>query len=676
MKYKIPLIVLILVLIIGAGTILISQGKDVEIQSDEKILDLELVAEGFVSPVDLVSAYDGTDRLFVVDRVGQIRIIENGVLLSEPFLDLGDKIVELRERYDERGFLGLAFHPNFKENGRFFVYYSAPLQASAPEDWDHTSHLSEFKVSSNNINIADPSSEKILLRVDQPQMNHDGGQILFGPDNYLYVGLGDGGGADDVDLGHPEIGNGQDTYTFLGSILRLDVSQEGKYSIPADNPFIVTGGLPEIYAYGFRNPFKFSFDGERLFVADVGQNLFEEVHIVKKGKNYGWNLMEGNHCFNPDSPDEVLTDCDVEGLEPAILEYPHSGGSVFGTAIIGGFVYRGMAIPELYGKYVFADWSESFAVAKGKILVASQNGEKWEIEKLIPLNTFILSLGQDSEGELYVLTSNNLGPFGNTGKVFKLVSKSQHWGCQESEVIEGECVLVKENNVGLFMQDLDSRVDFEEVNTTDLKGFYVEPKGEGEYPGVVMIHEWWGLNENIKYMAKLLASEGYKVFAIDLYGEVAETSERAGELAGEIRNNQEKAIEEMRRAVTYLENQGITSIASMGWCFGGGESLQLSLNHELDATVIYYGQLTNDLDELSFITWPVLGIFGEEDTSITPEIVNSFEDSLNELGIENEIYIYPNVGHAFANPSGSRYAEEETKDAWQKTTDFLEKHLK
>lgn len=248
-----------------------------------------------------------------------------------------------------------------------------------------------------------------------------------------------------------------------------------------------------------------------------------------------------------------------------------------------------------------------------------------------------------------------------------------HIGCQEGEIDdEGVCVLAEENNAQLFEQNLDEYVDSKDVEG----GFLAMPKEEGEYPGVVMIHEWWGLNDNIKEMAKLLAKEGYIVYAVDLYGEVATESNRARELATSVRQNPKKAIEDMKKGVSYLNQSGAKKIASIGWCFGGQQSLQLSLNEKLDATVIYYGQLIDDKEQLKNIEGPVLGIFGEEDSSITVDSVKSFEAALNELGVENQIHIYPGVGHAFANPSGSNYAAEETIDAWDKTLKFLDDNLK
>jgi carboxymethylenebutenolidase len=246
-----------------------------------------------------------------------------------------------------------------------------------------------------------------------------------------------------------------------------------------------------------------------------------------------------------------------------------------------------------------------------------------------------------------------------------------HIGCQESEIIDGECVIAEENNADLFGQDLSS------IQTQELEiGFLAKPEVEGDYPGIIMIHEWWGLNDNIKEMAKIMANEGYVVLAVDLYGEVAEDSTKARELATSVRENPSEAVADMKKAISYLKEQGVTSLGSIGWCFGGQQSLAISLNDNLGATVIYYGHLIDDKEQLDNINWPVLGIFGEEDSSISVESVRNFESALNDLSIDNEIHIYPEVGHAFANPSGSNYAAEETLDAWGKTVEFLNDNLK
>ncbi|MCI0393366.1 MAG: PQQ-dependent sugar dehydrogenase [Chloroflexi bacterium] len=418
---------------------------------------LELVAEGFTSPVALVSPPDDSGRLFVVDQIGLIHVIaEDGTLLEEPFLDLQASIVTLETEFDERGLLGLAFHPDYAENGRFFVYYSAPLRPEAPQDWDHTSHISELTVSADNPDVADPDSERILLQVDEPQFNHNAGGILFGPDGFLYIPLGDGGAANDNELGHVEDwydvnegGNGQDlAENLLGSILRIDVDNEGDngqpYAIPADNPFVGVEGMEstaEVWAYGFRNPFRMSFDrggDNELFVGDAGQDLWEEVSIVTAGGNYGWNVKEGTHCFSTANPGESLDECpdttpDGEPLIDPIIEYQNAnapGG--LGLVVIGGFIYRGSDLPQFEGLYIFGDWSTSFEQGDGTLLAArppSGTDKMWTMWEVAVasneggrLGAFLLAFGEDADGELYVLTTDNTGPTGNTGRVYRIVT--------------------------------------------------------------------------------------------------------------------------------------------------------------------------------------------------------------------------------------------------------------
>ncbi len=408
----------------------------------EPVIGLELIADGFTAPLALMPSGDGSGRLFVLDQVGQIWILtEDGELLDQPFLDVSNLMVGLSPSYDERGLLGLAFHPNYAENGRFFVYYSAPLRGDAPEGWDHTSHVSEFRVSEEDPNRADPNSERVILQVDQPQSNHVAGQITFGPDGYLYIPLGDGGAANDRGPGHtPELGNGQDTSNLLGSILRIDVDGGDPYGIPDENPFTGEDGRAEIYAYGLRNPYRIAFDAggeQRLFVGDVGQNLWEEVDIVTRGGNYGWNIKEGAHCFDPQAPNDPPEQCPDTGpmgqpLIAPILEYKNAnlpGG--LGRSVIGGHIYRGEALPAFQGRYIFGDWSTTGAAGDGVLLVATPpqtEGEMWPFQELSVstsdngrLNSYLLSFGQDADLEVYVLVSNSLGPSGDTGKVFKIV---------------------------------------------------------------------------------------------------------------------------------------------------------------------------------------------------------------------------------------------------------------
>src|SRR5215212_10818964 len=278
-------------------------------------IGLELIAEGFTSPVALIPANDGSHRLFVVDQTGLIWILLNGEWFEKPFFDLRERVVKLNSLYDERGLLGLAFHPDFALHGKFYVSYSAPLRADlSPDEWDHTTYISEFTVSADDPNLADPNSERVLLAMDKPGYNYEAGHIAFGPDGYLYIATGDS-------VRDPATESGkyaQDTSSLLGKILRIDVngtSDTGQnYLIPAGNPFVSGEGLPEIFAYGFRNPYRFSFDVSdagtpRLFVADVGQATMEEVSLVEPGGNYGWPIREGTTCFNAQHWDQPLESC-------------------------------------------------------------------------------------------------------------------------------------------------------------------------------------------------------------------------------------------------------------------------------------------------------------------------------------------------------------------------------
>ncbi len=400
-KNSIVSLMLIGVLLMTAFSIAGKQNED----SSPLEVNLKLVAEGLTAPVGLVPAPDNSGRLLVVDQSGVVYILtKEGKLLADPLLDLEDRMVKLQTNYDERGLLSLAFHPNYKSNGRFFVYYSAPLRASAPQDWNHTSHVSEFTVSASNPNRADPQSEKVLLQIDEPQFNHDGGQLLFGPDGYLYISVGDGGGADDEGVGHPPMGNGQDITTALGAILRIDVDNGDPYAVPSDNPFVGKEGLDEIYAYGFRNPFRMSFDAggdHQLFVGDVGQNLWEEVDIVTKGENYGWNIKEGTHCFDPQNPDQSPEECADKGsrgepLVDPILEYPHpSLPDGIGLSVIGGYVYRGASLPQFKGKYIFGDWSSATVI---EFAIPLDSGDQFD-KALKPGKTYniIVSYHQTSD---------------------------------------------------------------------------------------------------------------------------------------------------------------------------------------------------------------------------------------------------------------------------------------
>jgi len=397
------------------------------------------VASGLVSPVTLVAPPDGSGRLFIVDQAGVVRVLgKDGTMLPAPFLDVRSEMVSLNAGYDERGLLGLAFHPGFASNGRLFAYYVRPLRAGAPAGWNCTCTVSEFHVSAADPNVVDPTSERVVLQIDHPEANHVGGTIAFGPDGMLYLGMGDGGGANDVGLGHVAGGNGQSLNTLLGKIIRIDVDGGDPYGIPPDNPFAAGGGLPEIYAYGFRNPYRISFDSggaHELFVGDAGQSRWEEVDIVRKGGDYGWNIREGSHCFDPSNPTVEPPSCPTVGprgepLINPIIEFANSaqpGG--LGNAVIGGFVYRGTALPALVGRYVFGSW-EGASGQRGVLFVGTRptgDAGTWQMQQLEvaggprgALTHDLLGFGEDAAGELYVLTRDASGPSGTTGRVSRL----------------------------------------------------------------------------------------------------------------------------------------------------------------------------------------------------------------------------------------------------------------
>ena len=343
----------------------------------------------FTRPVDLQHPTDNSDRIFVVEQAGVISVFPNDPSASGKtvFLDIRNKV---DDEDNEEGLLGLAFHPDYKTNGYFYLNYTA----SNP----NRTVISQFKVSSQNPDQADPASEQVLLTFEQPYSNHNGGQVSFGPDGYLYIAVGDGGSG-----GDPH-GNGQNRSTLLGTILRIDVNkqEDGKqYGIPADNPFANNnnGYREEIYAYGLRNPWRFSFDpaNDRLWTGDVGQNTYEEIDIVEKGGNYGWNKMEGKHCFEPKSG------CNTSGLKLPIHEY----GRDQGLSITGGFVYRGPTLPELEGKYIYAD----YATRRIWALDHSDINKPVNSELFVP-DFNISSFGVDQDNELYLC--------GFDGKIYRL----------------------------------------------------------------------------------------------------------------------------------------------------------------------------------------------------------------------------------------------------------------
>ncbi len=336
---------------------------------------LESVSGGFQQPTYLTHAGDGSGRLFVVEKAGRVWIVQDGQRLPEPFLDITDRV---RSRESERGLLSIAFHPDYENNGRFFVNYT--------DQKGHTV-VAEYRVSADP-NRGDPNSERVLLYIEQPAANHNGGQLQFGPDDYLYIGMGDGGRAGDP------WGNAQNLSVLLGKMLRIDVDAGEPYGIPADNPFVDTeGARPEIWAYGLRNPWRFSFDRATgdLYIADVGQNKWEEVHVAKApdrgGQNYGWDIMEGLHCFEPPQG------CDTTGLTMPVVEYGHDKG----CSITGGYVYRGRRYVDIQGTYFFSDF------CTGYIWGLRETDDGWEWAQFLASGLNVSTFGEDEEGEIYVL---------------------------------------------------------------------------------------------------------------------------------------------------------------------------------------------------------------------------------------------------------------------------------
>ncbi len=438
-------------------------------------VNIQLVAKGFVAPMQLVSAKDGTRRLFLVDQTGSVFILfGNGTMLLQPFLDVHGLMVNLSAGYDERGLLSLAFHPNFTVNGKLYVHYSAPLTPEAPIDWNCAARISEFTVSMDNPNVVNMSSERILMNINKPQFNHNGGPVVFGADGYLYIPIGDGGGANDDGLGHTNAtGNAQDLTKVLGKVLRIDVDHDNlyngstvtftgsnvtgvrPYSIPIDNPFVGNVSvLPEIYTYGHRNPAyasMYSDSSNILFIAEAGQNLFEDVNLIVKGGNYGWRLREGTHNFNVSNPTNPPPDGTIVGyLGESLIGPIFEGGHDLGAVVVGGEIYHGSALSGFSGKYVFgyftfgpkiigndtvfiasppANWSVSQLPSSADDLQPS-DVEMWPAHKVVIDNALLMNasgivraISADENGELYILTSSVLGPNAttSTGTVYQIV---------------------------------------------------------------------------------------------------------------------------------------------------------------------------------------------------------------------------------------------------------------
>jgi glucose/arabinose dehydrogenase len=348
----------------------------------------DVVIQGMAQPVGITNAND--ERLFINERNGVIRILDTGKLLDQPFLDIRDRVNI--EGNIEQGILGLAFDPNYAENGYFYVSYT---------DADYTVHLERFQVT-DDPNVADPESSMHMLLAEQKTSAHNGGHLRFGKDGYLYVSIGDGGESIQPDT------TGQKTDNFLGKLLRLDVSGDEPYEIPEDNPFVDNPDYrPEIWALGFRNPWQFSFapDSDAIFISDVGWSTYEEINYQPAGstggENYGWKIYEANDFIEQPEEAEIF-DIPADELVFPIYFYPHAtpkdydGSYPVGCAIIGGFVYRGEALPQLQGKYIYGDF------CNGQVWTLTQHGDKWETELLVSTNLRITSLGEDSSGEIYL----------------------------------------------------------------------------------------------------------------------------------------------------------------------------------------------------------------------------------------------------------------------------------
>lgn len=364
-------------------------------------IKLKLIADGLKQPVHITHARDEPDRLYVVEQAGQVRIIEKGKLLVKPFLDIRDRV----NSGGEKGLLSIALHPDYKNNGFIYVNYTMEKQGLQ-------TIVSRFgKSKDGQVKL---KSEKIILKIKQPYSNHNGGQLAFGPDGYLYIGMGDGGSANDP------LSHGQNTRTLLGTLLRIDINSKGKnknYVIPDDNPFLKAKNfLPEIWAYGLRNPWRFSFDKatKDLYLADVGQDAVEEINIIKKGGNYGWNIMEGDFCFS-----EEDARCKNGKLKSPVHVYYHPEG----FSVTGGFVYRGDSIPGLCGVYLFADyvtekiWGirvKGGKSVKQKVLISKGNLVRHTLSRVKPIGLNISSFGEDESGELYIADHGH-------GRIYKIV---------------------------------------------------------------------------------------------------------------------------------------------------------------------------------------------------------------------------------------------------------------
>ncbi|MBL8150807.1 MAG: PQQ-dependent sugar dehydrogenase [Blastocatellia bacterium] len=366
MSYKKLLVVFVISLLLML-VVTFNLSTNAEVEQTDFNIRLQQIASGLSSPLYVTHAGDESGRLFIVEQTGKVRIFRNGTLLTDPFLDISSLI----SFGGERGLLSVAFHPHYSSNRRFFVNYTRA--------GDGATIIAEYRASTDNPNRAEPDG-RVVLMIPQPFSNHNGGQLQFGKDGFLYIGMGDGGGAGDP------IRAGQDIENLLGKMLRIDIDSGSPYSSPRDNPFFgATPGRDEIFALGFRNPFRFSFDRKtgELYAADVGQNRREEIDIVVRGGNYGWNRMEGSLCFSP------MSNCDRTGLTLPIAEY----GRDLGCSVSGGYVYRGKLLPEIDGVYFFGDF------CTGRIFGFKDR----TFREMLKTELNISSFGEDEDGEVYVV---------------------------------------------------------------------------------------------------------------------------------------------------------------------------------------------------------------------------------------------------------------------------------
>ncbi len=461
---------LILALPAGAGT---TQGLDDPIPGalphTQFSVTLQTVAEGFDSPTAGAVAPGVPDRLFVADQIGKIWSVNLADGHRSLFGDLTPILAELGNvvpgsKYDERGLLGLAFDPDYQQNGRVFTYQTEPWERPAdfstepglqencrqydptfvPHPCQNVLTAWQVKDPADPDTSIDRASGRELLRIDKPEFNHNAGSVQFGPDGMLYLSVGDGGFGDDQGPGHVPGGNAQSLapLNVLGKILRIDPngsnSANGQYGIPADNPFVGNRGADEIWAYGFRNPYRTSFDSAtgQLWTADAGQDNIEEVDVVRRGLNYGWRKKEGTFVFHPASPDSpedsFVTRGDVPGVTDPVAEYDHTGpgDTVNGEAIIGGYVYHGSSVPALVGRYVFGDYSHEAdeGIPSGRLFTIDMSGPPAHRVVIVQVDgqddfpLFVLGFASDANGELYVLANTSGTLAGRTGVVVKVVA--------------------------------------------------------------------------------------------------------------------------------------------------------------------------------------------------------------------------------------------------------------